>query len=331
MLWEKSDHYAPVTLLRPIGAVVHDDMAYFRNIYTSTIYSCKGSTQEWGKLLDCPVKDTSLVVLPVTIEGSIQYLLHVIGGKILVDQRRNDKYEFSGALYNFQADKPTPWQHAIADYPDMSIKRSQVTVVYSNDHIIAAGGFSVNGTEDTVEVFKVQTLLEPQLNNDKKQDDKKWLVVARLPLKVFKASNCVCDGFLYILGGHELIGEFYCATGKAFRTSIEELVKSRPGDTKNVFTEITTLHFKESAFVSFHNQVVQIGGWALDGIKNQPKGTNFVHVYNNKKKLWDKVDECFNRPRCQCFAVAFGEKMIMTVGGYDMPNGLYTDSVEFTK
>ncbi len=75
---------------------------------------------------------------------------------------------------------------------------------------------------------------------------------------------------------------------------------------------------------------MQIGCWALDGIENQPKGTNFVHVYN-KKKSWDKVEECFNRPRCQCFAVAFGERMIMTVGGYDMPNGLYTDSVEFTK
>ncbi len=125
----------------------------------------------------------------------------------------------------------------------MSIKRSQVTVVYSNGYVIAAGGFSVNGTEDTVEVLNVS--------------DKKWFTVASLPLKVFKASHCVCDGFLCILGGHELdpIGGSYCATHKAFRTSIEELVESRPDDTKNVFTEITALHFKESAFVSFHNQV----------------------------------------------------------------------------
>ncbi len=92
--------------------------------------------------------------------------------------------------------------------------------MYSNGYVIAAGGFSDNGTEDTVEVFKVQTLLEPQLNNDKKQDDKKeWFVVASLPMEVFKASHCVCDGILYILGGHVLdpIGGSYCATNKAYK------------------------------------------------------------------------------------------------------------------
>ncbi len=143
---------------------------------------------------------------------------------------------------------------------------------------------------------------------------------------MFRASQCICDGILYILGGHVLDPKSgFIATKSACKTSIEELVKSHPGN--DVFTLIGDTPFNESAFVSFDNHVVQIGGWKVDPKANQPKGTNLVHVYNKVLDSWVRLSECLNKPRCQCFAVAF-EDQIMTVGGYNKPNGLSTDSVE---
>ncbi len=317
MSWKKGDNSALEELLSPIDAVVNGDTAYFRNFRTPTVYSYSRSKQKWGRLPDCLVKDTSLAVLPVTHKGGIQFRLHTVGGRNpILDQEEHPEDEFTGVLYqldSLRAGAPEAWH--CADYPDMGIKRSQVTVVYSNDHIIAAGGCGDRGAVDKVEV----------LNSSSR--NKEWFEVASLPLGVFRASQCICDSLLYILGGHVLdTNSGFSATKSASVVLIESLVTSRPGD--DVFTSIDDLRFNESAFVSFHNHVVQIGGWRLDRKANQPLGTNLVHVYNKESDSWVRFKECFSKPRCQCFAVAF-EDQIMTVGGYNKPNGLSTDSVEF--
>ncbi len=312
MSWKRGDNSAPEKLLSPIGAVVIGDTAYFRNFRTPTVYLYNRLKQKWGRLPDCLVEHTSLAVLPVTDKGAVQFRLHTVGGRNpILDQEEHHEAEFTGVLYqlhSFRDDGPKAWQPAIADYPDMGIKRSQVTVVYSNGFVIAAGGYGDRGAVDKVEVLNTSSR------------NKEWFEVASLPLKVFRASQCICDGLLYILGGDVLDANCgFGATKSASVVSIESLVTSHPGD--NVFTSIDDLRFNESAFVSFHNHVVQIGGWRLDRIANQPLGTDRVHVYSKESESWVRLSECLNMPRCQCFAVAF-EDQIMTVGGYTKPNDI---------
>ncbi len=65
-----------------------------------------------------------------------------------------------------------------------------MTVVLSNDHLIIAGGNSAHGIVQTVDVLIVTC------------QDKVWCEIASLSYKVFRASGCVCNGMLYILGGY---------------------------------------------------------------------------------------------------------------------------------
>ncbi len=159
MSWKRGDISAPEKLLRPIGAVVNGDTAYFRNFRTPTVYSYNRSKQKWGRLPDCLVEDTSLAVLPVTHEGGIQFRLHTVGGRNrTLDQEEHPEDEFTNVLYqlhSFRAGGPKAWQPT--DYPDMDIKRSQVTVVYSNDHVIAAGGCGDFGAVNKVEVLNTSS------------------------------------------------------------------------------------------------------------------------------------------------------------------------------
>ena len=81
--WNKCDTSALDKTSSPIDAVVYGDTAYFRprnrRIYSYTLsHGHHVGNGGWSKLAKCPVKDASLVVLPV--EGVVQFQLHTIDG-----------------------------------------------------------------------------------------------------------------------------------------------------------------------------------------------------------------------------------------------------------
>ncbi len=312
MLWNKSDIPAPGNFLRPIDSVAHGNLAFFRNCFTCNVYSCDKVTQEWCQLPDCPVADTSLAMLPVTCQGSTQFRLHTVGGRKLMKKRKNNRDEFTGIIYQLQQFHGHYQWEQHSDYPDMKNKRSQVTVAYNDGYVIAAGGCSDYGVVSKVEVWSVS--------------DKEWSEVVSLPQPVFRASQCVCNGQLYILGGHvrDLSNGCLIPTKAAYVASIKELIDSLAQD-EEVFKPIAPLRLKESACVAFCNYVVAIGGWKFDA--TQSTGTKLVYVYDKDKDSWTKLKR-INEQRCQNLAAAFDDT-IMTVGGYENPSGLRTNSVEF--
>ena len=290
----------------PIDAAVYGDTAYFRPYRSRKIYSYN-LTRGWSRA-DCLVRNTSLVVLPVPYKGAYQFLLHTIGGiKCKIHRQNEDEGEFTDAIYQLT---DREWTRSI--YPKLRTKRSQVTVVFSDGCLIIAGGNSAHGPVNTVDVLIIT------------YQDKVWREVARLPYKVFRASGCVCNGVLYILGGYVSL---FDPIRSACVATVSQLVESNSND-QGIFNTIKDLEFYNSACVSFCNRILAIGGWKSDAETVQPKGMKLVYVYHTGENVWKELKGQLSEPRCFAFAAAFEDK-IMIVGGYNSPNGTYTDSVEF--
>ncbi len=308
--WQKSDTPTLEKMSSPIDVVVYDDKAYFRAYRSRRVYMFS-YTCGWSKLPKCPVKDASLVALPVG--GPDNLFLHTIGGVKRKKDRQGPDDEFTNAIYQFT---DSEWVDSI--YPQLRTERSQVTVVFSNGCLIIAGGDSAYGPVNTVDVLNVTS------------QDNEWCEVASLPYSVFRASGCVCNGMLYVLGGHV---SHVDPIRSACVATVSKLVESNSND-QNIFSTIKDLELYDSACVSFCNHIVAIGGWKKPGAEtDQPRrtiGLNLVYVYDINENVWRVLNGQLSEPRCFAFAAAFEDKQkIMIVGGYDRPNGLCTNSVEF--
>ena len=303
----------------PIDAVVHGDTAYFRPFRSRKIYSYD-LISGWSISVECLVRDCSLVVLPAPYEV---YLLHTIGG---IKSRQNEdenedkdenEEEFTNKISQLNS-AHTEWTGSI--YPELTTKRSQMTVVFNDPYLIIAGGNSNHGIIQTVDVLIVTS-------QDKVITVSPWHEVASLPYKVFRASGCVCNGMLYLLGGYVVREGDIVPTRNACVATVLKLSHSHTDD-HGVFRKIQNLEFKTSACVSFRNHVLAIGGWKFNKETGQQKGTKLVHVYHTGEDVWKEMKGQLPRPRCLGFAAAFKDK-IMTVGGYNRPRGICTDSVVF--
>ncbi len=296
----------------PIDAAVHDDTAYFRPYRSRKIY-LYNLTRGWSISADCLVRDTSLVMLPVAYEGAVRFHLHTIGGvKRKIHRQNENEEEFTDAIYQLTDPAHREWISSI--YPKLKTNRSQVTVVLNNDCLIIAGGKSTDGPVNTVDVLTLTC--------------REWREVACIPYPVYRASGCVCNGMLYILGGY--VSPFDPVRSACVAT-VSQLVESHSND-QGIFNTIKDLEFNDSACVSFRNHILAIGGWKKLGaaLTDQPKGTKLVHVYDTSRKIWKELKGQLSEPRCFAFAAAFEDKQqIMTVGGYNIPDGACTDSVEF--
>ena len=228
----------------PIDAAVHGDTAYFRPYRSKKIYS-HNLTSGWLTSPNCLVRDCSLVVLPVEYKGAVRFHLHTIGGiKRKIHRQNENEEEFTDAIYQLTDPARKEWIHSI-NYPKLRTKRSQVTVVFSNGCLIIAGGNSPHGIIQTVDVLIVTC------------QDKVWREVASLPYSVFRASGCVCNGMLYILGGY--VSPFD-PIRSACVAAVSQLVESHSND-QEIFDTIKDLELYDSACVSFRNSILAIGGW----------------------------------------------------------------------
>ncbi len=81
-----------------------------------------------------------------------------------------------------------------------------------------AGGNSTYGILQTVDVLIVTC------------QDKVWREVASLSYKVFRASGCVCDGMLYILGGYVVRDEDFVPTRNACVAAVSQLAHFNTDD-----------------------------------------------------------------------------------------------------
>ena len=303
---------APAKLSRPIDAAAHAHQAYFRQFRSRTIYMYDLISNVWSILPECPVRDTSLAVIPVHNASRIDYTLHTVGG-LLEDS-------LVGNLYCYrQSPEHSSWQRSV--FPAMSIERKQVTVICTHNVIVAAGGWGMQGPVRTVEVLNLKCSMA------------QWRMVADLPQPVYRASGLILEYSLYIFGGYvyNRKSQSYVEIKSALKVSLSILVQSHKDET-GVFHTIKPGPILRCTYTAICERIYAIGGSV-----NNPNGADeatsscLVYKYNQQEDLWEQV-ESLKKKRCYCFAVAFKRPtpQLMVVGGYtNIPGECCTNSVEF--
>ena len=292
----------PTAISRPVDAVAYNNIAYFRSFRQRTIYKYDSTSQVWSILesvRECPVKDTSLTILPVHDDetGKTNYILHTVGGCLREGRVVDNLYCWNEKL---TADHDCSWD--VSSFPPMITKRSQVTTVCDKEHqhLVVAGGRDKDGPMTKVEILATVS--------------KQWSPVASLPNKMYRANGCLCGEFVYILGGFNYDeASNQIASKIAFAVSLSTLIKSQANE-ENVFRSIEDLPYVRSVCTTFCNRVFAIGG-TKDG---NCEPTNEVYLYHPQNNLWEKFPRSLIENRCYCFAISFVQPkpQLMVVGGY---------------
>ena len=300
----------------PISAVSDGKKAYFRKYRSRRILCFEFCTEHWKKLPKCLVEDTTLVLLPVDVGDAI---LHTVGGIKREKDRQDKKDLYTDALYQLAQDE-TQW--VPSTYPRMLSKRSQVTAVCSMNILVTAGGRGDPGTTATVEILHT--------------NHRVWHKVTDLPIKLYKASGCVCNEKLYILGGCVVDGapKPIKSVFEVNLSSLEQACTKSSSSIAIEYTQITNLPLNNATCVSVSGYILAIGGSAEHSSNWVP--LNEVHAYHPPSRTWQHLsDSSLHEKRCFCFSVVFdqGDKLkVMVVGGYTTKADVdCTNSVEIAE
>ena len=305
----------------PIGAVAFGETAYFRKYRSRDIFSFNCHTRCWKTLPECLVEDTTLVILP--IKGSrkeIVFILHTVGGIKKEENRKDKKDVYTDALYQLQPDQ-NKW--VASTYPDLPTKRSQLTAIRSNKILVTVGGRSTDGATATVEVLHF--------------DSENWYTVTDLPRKQYKASGCICNEKLYILGGYGMGKKGPKPIRSAFEVELSRLEQACSASSASrdiFFNEIESLPLDNSTCVSALGFILAIGGSKC--CREDWISSNEIHAYHPSNDTWQHLpDSSLPEKRCFCFSVVVdqGDKLeVMVVGGYKVkPDVGCTKSVEIAE
>ena len=307
---------APHRMSSPSGsgaAVVHDQTAYMRPYRKTTIYSYYKPKDEWKKLIECKVEDTSLIILPVTQLQDGQVLesfdLHTIGGALDTE----DGLKCTNNLYQLtQIQGEYRWVDS--QYSPMTLKRKQVTAVFTDKYLIVVGGRGDLEQKDPTIGKAVEIL-------DITSDQKIWQKAADLPHSLYRASVCICNEFLYVMGGWCIgDGDAEKPIRKSYKAAIKDLLQSDASiSSDRVFKKIAELRLVDSACVSICGKVLAIGGSQYDHVRNEHLSSSRVYEYSEEDDAWKQVNDSMTVDRCFCFAMAFTSKSskpsLMVVGG----------------
>ena len=282
-----------------------DGIAYVRPSHTEHILTFNPISSEWAQLPQCKVKDTSLAI----VDGK----LTTVGGlKKKSDCMPNEQEVRVDKLYSLiqREDEGTKeWEEVL---PAMPTKRSQVTAVSTEERLIVAGGRVKAGPLATVEILNVNT--------------KEWSSTADLPKPFYRASGCVCNGDLYLVGGARDKPDL---VRHVFRASISDILRSGSGE-ESVFHPLANIPFKLPSCVSIGGQVLAIGGLEAESEQTQLIPSKFAYRYDPSTDCWQQLDDPMNTSRGRCFAVALSESRLMVVGGYAIQYDVgCTNTVEF--
>ncbi len=163
--------------MRRGAAASHGNMAYFNPYGSTALYCYESQQQQWWRLLDCPSKNSALVMA----EGR----LTTVGGG-----------EYNGRPTNSLASligkgKDSKW---VELFPRMPTARYWLAAVCRGRNVIAAGGSGDGGRRvSAVEILDTELW--------------QWSSAASLPLPMYWASITVCEDLLYLLGGYDQNGD----------------------------------------------------------------------------------------------------------------------------
>ena len=294
----KEGKRAPCKMIGWSDAAVDANTMYVRNQVLPKIYSYDATSCVWSQLPECINTRCPIVV--------INGWLTTVGGKCYSDYS-NELFSLTGKGSDRKWTKK---------FPPMPTKRHQTIVLCTKTTLIVAGGMGVGSKVlSTVEVMNTETY--------------RWSTATDLPEPVHCASATVCGDCIYMLGG---IDKTYTNSKSTYACSLSALLQSRklssPGahlektssvDKASVWCKLTDLPVTRSTCVSFHGQLLAIGGRVLK------KPTTAVYMYNSAASSWDIISH-MTTGRFDCFAAVLPDNQLMVVGGYISDSDKFTES-----
>ena len=327
---------APEAIYRPIDAVAHGHIAYFRSYCSETIYQYDSKIKKWSSLPECLVQ-TSLVMIPVNGDA---FILHTIGGLQKTNKDDNTSLKLVNAIYRLQrrhnqtASATTEIEHEYYwekdhEIPPMNVKRKHVTAVCDGKKLIAAGGREEEGPSKAVEVLNIET-----------KGTLKWMHCQDLPRAMFRATGCINDYYMYIFGGYVFDKKrlIHVVRKSAYKVSLSDLFdscKERKEEIqiKGKYKKIKSVPLLRSTCTTFCGKIYAVGGSELDHPNaREVKSSNQIYEYDPKRNLWMLVTN-LKEARSHCFAVSISDESckprLMVVGGFTKrPDEKCTSSVE---
>ena len=310
---------APVALCRWSDAVVAGTTVYFKNGYSSEIYTYDSVDGNWCQIVDCRCQGCSLVL--------INNMLTAVGGW-------NSNQLFS--LLNEKDSSATAQAYCLDDdtlywaelFPPMLTKRCWTTCLSTEIVLVVAGG------EGPTEEERVLTTVELMETNSLQ-----WSTVASLPIGLKIASATLCNGRVYLFGGKTGNGKssssaFTCSLDDLFQSSHSQISSQDIENTSeasdiarqsdSVWSTVANLPLVDCTCVSLNGQLLAIGGRCLG---EEGSCSTTVNLYNPDSNTWEEISN-MSIGRSSCFAAILPDNQLMVVGGMVIGD-LCTKTIKF--
>ncbi len=276
--------------------VVCSQGAYFRGSNDQTVCKYDTAVSEWSILTSCLYPNSSLAVIEgllTTIGGSATFI-----GKIIEPQ--SDLYSFVSG--------PGPKAAWKATLPSMPTKRYDTSAIcYENTLIVAGGSVDVNTYLSTVEVLFIHT--------------RTWFTATNLPRLFSCRSMAISDGHIYFQSWSDRSKDdkfLSCSvpsllsslTPSSLVTKLKSVFSSSKPAQPVIWKHIASVPVRRSTLVSLGPHLLAVGGIDRDST------SDCVFVYNPMDNAWR---ELFRLPEAchDCLAVAFSDRTLAIIGGYD--------------
>ena len=174
--------------------------------------------------------------------------------------------------------------------PAMTVARHGASAVSRGQHLIVAGGVTIGGYTDIVEVF----------------DGRSWSTAQSLPQRCGYMKSVVYNDVWYVCGGLEQGCEVYSAP-------LQSIVESTRDTQSTVWTKLPPTPHMISSIAIFDQQLLTIGG-------GPP--TSAVHAFSPHSQSWPHVGDLPVVIHSTC-SLTLPNGELMTLGGD-------TDMIEFS-
>ena len=194
------------------------------------------------------------------------------------------------------------WQETL---PPMPTKRHSACSVSYRDHLLVAGGATVDGSLNAVEVH----------------NDNHWSSAQPLPAGYYDLKSAILDQNWYLMGG--TLSENLLGIGQQDKVvhyaSLDSLLAScQPSETEtsqpsSVWKKLTNTPNQFSSTAVFGSRLIAVGG-RLKKRKEDPKSVSSVHAYSFHTSSWIHVGDMPHEANSTC-SVVLPTGELVVVGG----------------
>ena len=260
------------------------------------IYVYNTSTFAWSQLPDSKSDGCALAI--------VNNFLTLIGG--------NDfPYNRNKLLSLTREGEITKWTE---EFPPMPTGRWGACALCTGTALIVAGGQGDKGKVATIEILNTATL--------------QWSTAVDLPQPMFGGSLLqISDNHIYTLGAYNrdqcpIKSVYMCTLNALLQSCNPQLLRGESLSPSEVWSKVTDIPAKDSAYVSLHGQLLAVGGKDSDN-----KTIAAIHVYHPTSNSWEVISH-MAVPCRMCYATVLPDNQLIVVGGKTGDGLTKTDSVE---